>query len=114
MDVRIAACRQPNVVVRQVEEGSTDLSHHITRWFYIVDLEATATEEQHALRDGRVILGVSATDVDADAVAALDGLDVVYYTELSETERRRMEARIDEFRHSPSARSDTPKTNGER
>ncbi len=114
MDVRIAACRQPNVVARQTEEHSTDPSHRIIRWFYIVDLEATATEEQHALRDGSVVLSLSATKADADAVAAFDELGVVYYTELSEAERQRMRARIDESRHSPPARSDTPKTNGER
>lgn len=102
MDSRIAACRQPNVAVRQTEELSIEPSRRTTSWFYIIDLEATAAEGQHALRDGSVVLGVSATEADANAVAALDGLDVVYYAELSDAERRRMTARIEDLQRGES------------
>jgi hypothetical protein len=96
MDSRIAVRRRPDVVVRQTEDQSTTHSHRAHTWFYIVDRDARAAEGQHALRDGSVVLGVSATDADANAVAALDGLGVVYYAELSEAERQRMIARIDD------------------
>jgi hypothetical protein len=91
MDSRIAVCRRPNVVARQAGERSA-------HWFYIVDLDAAAGEGQHTLSDGSVVLGVSATDADAIAAAALDGLGVVYYTELGDAERRRMKAQIDDLR----------------
>lgn len=102
MDSRIAACRHPNVSVRQTEELSIEPSRRTTNWFYIVDLEATAVEGQHALRDGSVVLGVSATEADANAVAALDGLGVVYYGDLGEAEQRRMTARIENLQREKS------------
>lgn len=114
MDPRIAACRQLNVAVRQTEELSNEPSRRANCWFYIVDREATAAEGEHALQDGSVVLGVSATEADANAVAALDGLGVVYYAELGEAERRRMTARIDEARHRNPERTEAPETNEER
>ena len=56
-------------------------------------------------RDGSAVVSLSATKADADAVDALDGLNVVYYTELSEAEQRRMKARIDSRRSLPARSS---------
>jgi hypothetical protein len=70
----------------------------VAHWFYIVDVKTTATESPHALRDGRMVLGLSATEADATAATRADGLGVVYYAELSEDERQSMAARIGERR----------------
>lgn len=96
MHSRIALPLQPNIVPRQRDERPTNRSPPATRWFYIVDVEATALEGTRAVRNEGVVLALSATEADAYAAAALDGLGVVYYSELSETERRRMAERIDE------------------
>lgn len=98
MTSRIAARPQLNIALRQTEEAPADRSPPAARWFYIVDVEASATESAHALRDGRVVLGLSATEADATAATRADGLGVVYYAELSEDERQSMAARIDERR----------------
>lgn len=114
MTLRTAARPRLNLVPRQVEDTPTDRSPPAARWFYIVDLEATATESPHALQDGRVVLGLSATDADANAAVAFDGLGVVYYAELSETEQQDMVARIDNARRNDPERTEAPKTNRER
>lgn len=114
MTSQIAARPRLDFTPRQVDDAPTDRSPPATNWFYIVDLEATAAEEPHALRNGNLVLGISATKADADAADAFDGLGVVYYTELSETEQRDMAARIDESRHSAPEHTEMPKTNGTR
>ena len=96
MTSRIAAHRHLDLALRQTEEAPTDRAPPAAHWFYIVDVEASATESAHALRDGRMVLGLSATEADATAATDADGLGVVYYTELSEDERQSMAARIDE------------------
>lgn len=114
MDSRIAVHPQLNFALRQTEEAPPDRSPPATRWFYIVDVEATAAEEPHALRDGRVVLGLSATRADANAATNAEGLGVVYYADLDKTEQRDMAARIDASRHGGPEHPEMPKTNGVR
>lgn len=94
MHSRIALPLQPNVVPRQREDTSTKGPLPATRWFYVVDVEATSSEETHVLRNEGVVLALSSTEADASTAAALEGIGVVYYAELSETERQRMTERI--------------------
>lgn len=95
MHSRIAARFRLNVALRQTEDLPVDRPPPRHDWFYIVDLEA---ESSDGLQDGRGALGLSATRADAEAVANVDGLEVIYYVELNEAERRSMEARIDNLR----------------
>lgn len=94
MHSRVALPLQPNIIPRQRDERPTNRSPPVTHWFYIVDIEATAPDGTHTLRNEGVVLALSAAEADAKTAAALDGLGVVYYAELSETERRRMIERI--------------------
>lgn len=111
MDTRVAARLKLHLALRQREDPSADSA---TPWFYIVDLEATAEESSHALRDGRVVLGFSATEADADAATNAEGLGVVYHTDLDEAEQRDMAARIYESQGSAPERAEAPETNEER
>jgi hypothetical protein len=75
--------------------SSLDRPASVADWFYIVDLEARSRDDPNVLRDGSVVLGLSATEADADAVATLDGLGVVYYTQLSESDRRALRKQVE-------------------
>lgn len=110
MDPRIAARLELHLTLRRSEASSADSAAH---WFYIVDLDATAEEAPHALRDGRVVLGVSATEADAHAAATVDGIGVVYHANLAEADQRQMAAHIDALPHDSPERNDVPPTGGE-
>lgn len=99
MRSRVVACPQLDLVLRQTEETPTDYSPPASHWFYIVDPDATDAAGSRALGDRGAVLGLSSTDADAEA-AALDGLGVIYYAELSEMEQQTMTARI--FGSAPS------------
>lgn len=96
MDFRIGSILRLDVALREPEERSADPA----LWFYIVDPEATAAEGAHVLQNGAVVLGLSAAQTDAEAVAPSRTLDVVYYSELGEAEQQGMKARIDTFSQS--------------
>jgi len=78
--------------------SSIDRPTSVADWFYVVDLEARLKDGPNVLRDGSVVLGLSATEADADAVATLDGLGVVYYTQLSESDRRALRKQVERRR----------------
>lgn len=106
MNNRVAARLELNLALRQTEDPSVNLA---SRWFYIVDLEPRAEESPHALRDGRVVLGFSTAEADADAATDADGLGVVYYTDLDETDQRNMVARVETSPHDGPERNEMPK-----
>ncbi|MFB6231971.1 MAG: hypothetical protein ABEL04_12545 [Salinibacter sp.] len=95
MHSRVAARFRLNVALRSAEDPPINRPHSQHSWFYIVDLDAVSLDSTQTLRDGSVVLGLSATEADTDAVADVDGLGVVYYAELDDSERRDMAARID-------------------
>jgi len=78
--------------------SSIDRPTSVADWFYVVDLEARLKDGPNVLRDGSVVLGLSATEADADAVATLDGLGVAYYTQLSESDRRALRKQVERRR----------------
>ena len=59
----------------------------MTDWFCVVDRAPATTEGQCTLADGSVVLSFSATRSDAAAVADLDGIGIIRYTQLSGPDR---------------------------
>lgn len=72
----------------QDEKESTESSP--SEWFYIVDPDPPSTEGLHTLGNHGVLLCSSSRETDAKIVANLDDLRVVWHSQLSEEERRRV------------------------
>jgi len=70
----------------------------VTDWFCVVDRSPAAAEEQWALADGSVVLTLSATRADAMAVADLDGVGIVRYGHLSDSDRAALRRHLAPYR----------------
>lgn len=92
---------QLSAALRRREDASPSHRPSTTHWFYIVDPGATSEAGSDALPGRGVVLGLSATVGDA-IIAIRNGLGIVPYVELNETERRDMTARIDTLRDGES------------
>lgn len=60
----------------------------------MVDLAPVSTDGYFTLADGSVVLSISATETDADAVAELEDIGVVRYFQLGEDERQALRERV--------------------
>lgn len=72
----------------QDEKESTESSQ--SEWFYVVDPDPPSTEGVYTLGNHGVLLCSSSRETDAKVVANLDDLRVVWHSQLSEEERRRV------------------------
>lgn len=85
-------CPQLTILLRQTEERQTEESSGPAcppeaDWFFVVDCAPTTTTGRCTLMDGSVVLSLSASPADAQAMADLDGIDIRRHGQMSEADR---------------------------
>lgn len=83
------------VSLRQTEKPP--VPRPVTDWFCVVDRAPATTRNQCTLADGSVVLGFSATRSDAAAVADLEGMSIVPYGQLTESDQATLLPYIDRW-----------------